>query len=50
MHTFVSVLVHFLREFLTLQMYGLRFKCTRLCLSRTLSERISYLTNVWSEA
>ena len=49
MHSFVSVTGHFLREFLTLQVYGLRFKCTVCVCPGTLSERISYLTSVWSE-
>ena len=34
MHMFVSVPGHFLCEFPTLQVYGLRLKSTRLCLSR----------------
>ena len=49
MHTFVSVPVHFLRELLTLQVYGLRFSAHVCVCPGTLSERISYLTSVWSE-
>ena len=49
MHFFVSVPGHFLREFLTLQMYGLRLNALVCVCPGTLSEIISNLTNVWSE-